>query len=101
MLGIEAAAVEQQRRGAAPEAAALDFADEDHVVALRVAAAVEALEGRRRAVQQRGAADAENELAVSPSTVASWARAVTMVTPVANMPSAARNCCEEKLGGWA
>ena len=36
-----------------------------------------------------------------PMTWPSAVRAVTMVTPVANMPSAARNSCAEKLGGWA
>ena len=39
-----------------------------------------------------GVSDTElNELAVRPTSVPSSARAVTMVTPVANMPSAARN----------
>ena len=39
------------------------------------------------------------ELAVRPTGWPSAVSAVTMVTPVANMPSAARNSCEEKLGG--
>jgi hypothetical protein len=38
---------------------------------------------------------------VSPKTRPCGVRALTMVTPVANMPSAVRNSCEEKLGGWA
>jgi hypothetical protein len=41
------------------------------------------------------------ELAVNPTKVPSVARAVTMVTPVANMPKAARNSDGEKLGGSA
>jgi hypothetical protein len=42
-----------------------------------------------------------NELAVSPTNEPSAARAVTMVTPVANMPKACRNWSGEKLGGSA
>jgi hypothetical protein len=49
-----------------------------------------------------GASDTElNELAVSPTSVPSAERAVTMVTPVANMPSASRNSSGEKVGGLA
>ena len=49
-----------------------------------------------------GESDTElKEFAVRPITWPSAARAVTMVTPVANMPSAARNSGAEKLGGWA
>ena len=49
-----------------------------------------------------GVSDTElKELAVRPTGWPSAVSAVTMVTPVANMPSAARNSCEEKLGGWA
>ena len=47
-----AAAVEDQRLRAFAQRAALDFADEDDVVAFFVAAAVEALEDRRRAVEE-------------------------------------------------
>ena len=50
-VGEVAPAVEDQRRGALAALAALDFADEDHVVAFGIAAAVEALEHRRRAVE--------------------------------------------------
>jgi hypothetical protein len=38
------------------------------------------------------------ELAVSPTSCPDAVRAVTMVTPVANMLSAARNSALEKLG---
>src|SRR5690348_6207311 len=49
-----------------------------------------------------GSSDTElNELAVSPTRSPAALRAVTMVTPVANMPSALRNSREEKLGGSA
>src|SRR5205814_5696212 len=57
-LGEVAAAVEDQRLGAFAALAAFDLADEDHVVALFVAAAVEALEHRGRAVDDRRAAAA-------------------------------------------
>ncbi len=49
-----------------------------------------------------GASETElNEFAVSPIASPAGVRAVTMVTPVAKVPSAARNSCDEKLGGWA
>ncbi len=49
-----------------------------------------------------GDSDTElNEFAVRPMSAPSGARAVTMVTPVANMPSEARNSCAEKSGGRA
>src|SRR3989344_2367574 len=49
-----------------------------------------------------GASDTElKELAVSPTRSPAAVRAVTMVTPVANMPSASRNSRVEKLGGRA
>jgi hypothetical protein len=41
------------------------------------------------------------EFAVNPTGVPFGPRAVTIVTPVANMPSAARNSCVEKLGASA
>jgi hypothetical protein len=41
------------------------------------------------------------EFAVKPTKVPSLARAVTMVTPVANMPKAPRNSVLEKLGEMA
>jgi hypothetical protein len=41
------------------------------------------------------------ELAVNPMHLPWAERAVTMVTPVANMPSALRNSVWEKLGGRA
>src|SRR5690606_29834472 len=41
------------------------------------------------------------ELAVSPTKSPTGERAVTIVTPVANMPSASRNSRDEKLGGRA
>jgi hypothetical protein len=49
-----------------------------------------------------GDSDTElNEFAVRPTSVPSPARAVTTVTPVANMPNALRNSAWEKLGGIA
>ena len=49
-----------------------------------------------------GVSDTElNELAVSPTKLPSAARAVTMVTPVANMPRAERKSLEEKTGAVA
>ncbi|MCY1379058.1 hypothetical protein D9M69_667420 [compost metagenome] len=42
-----------------------------------------------------------NELAVSPASSPDAVRAVTMVTPVANMPSAERKSRGEKSGGRA
>ena len=49
-----------------------------------------------------GCSDTElKELAVSPTSSPVAVRAVTMVTPVANMPSASRNSRVEKLGGRA
>jgi hypothetical protein len=42
-----------------------------------------------------------NELAVKPASSPDAVRAVTMVTPVANMPSEARNSRGEKSGGRA
>jgi hypothetical protein len=53
--------VEDERVRAVATLAALDLADEDHVVALLVAAAVEALEQRRGAFEQRHAAHARAE----------------------------------------
>ncbi len=53
---VEAAAVEHQRRGRVryrTHAAAFDFADEDHVVAFVVTAAVVTFEPRERAVEHR------------------------------------------------
>jgi hypothetical protein len=50
--------VEDERLGDGAAHARLDFADEDHVVAFFVAAAVEALEHRGGAVEQRHAARA-------------------------------------------
>jgi hypothetical protein len=41
------------------------------------------------------------ELAVNPTNCPDAVRAVTMVTPVANMPKAARNSDWEKWGGKA
>ena len=49
-----------------------------------------------------GLSDTElNELAVSPTSSPLAVRAVTMVTPVANMASEARNSVGEKPGGRA
>src|SRR6218665_3859631 len=49
-----------------------------------------------------GSSDTElKELAVSPTNLPAALRAVTMVTPVANMPRASRNSRGEKLGGGA
>lgn len=49
-----------------------------------------------------GSSDTElNELAVKPTSSPIALRAVTMVTPVANMPNASRNSRVEKLGGRA
>ena len=49
-----------------------------------------------------GDSDTElNEFAVSPTKVPAAVRAVTIVTPVANMPSAVRNSAGEKVGAWA
>ena len=49
-----------------------------------------------------GASETElKELAVRPMKLPCASRAVTMVTPVANMPSASRNSEVEKLGGRA
>src|SRR6218665_3088592 len=49
-----------------------------------------------------GSSDTElKELAVSPTNLTAALRAVTMVTPVANMPRASRNSRGEKLGGRA
>ena len=49
-----------------------------------------------------GSSDTElNELAVRPSNSPLGERAVTMVTPVANMPSALRNSGTENFGGRA
>src|SRR6218665_45855 len=49
-----------------------------------------------------GSSDTElKELAVSPTNLPAELRAVTMVTPVANMPRASRNSRGEKLGGGA
>src|SRR6218665_297156 len=49
-----------------------------------------------------GSSDTElKELAVSPTHLPPALRAVTLVTPVANMPRASRNSRGEKLGGWA
>ncbi|MNE86856.1 hypothetical protein D3C80_1839900 [compost metagenome] len=49
-----------------------------------------------------GCSDTElNELTVTPTGWAWALSAVTMVTPVANWPSALRKSCEEKCGGWA
>src|SRR6218665_3879398 len=49
-----------------------------------------------------GSSDTElKELAVSPTNLPAALRAVTMVTPVANMPRASRNARGEKLGGRA
>jgi hypothetical protein len=49
-----------------------------------------------------GASDTElNELAVNPTSSPPAPRAVTMVTPVANMPSAARNSRDENAGARA
>ena len=46
-----------------------------------------------------GVSDTElNELAVSPTKVPSAVRAVTTVTPVANIPRAVRNSWREKVG---
>ena len=42
-----------------------------------------------------------NELAVKPISPPSGLRAVTMVTPVANIPNAARNSGEVNVGGNA
>lgn len=42
-----------------------------------------------------------NELAVSPTNFPWASRAVTTVTPVANMPKASRNSVAEKCGGRA
>ena len=74
MLGVVAPAVEQQRRGAGAVRAALHFADEDHVVAFLVAAAVEAFEGGRRAMQQRRAAGAFVEGHAGPAVGALGAK---------------------------
>ncbi|MCY1365979.1 hypothetical protein D9M69_528550 [compost metagenome] len=49
-----------------------------------------------------GFSDTElNELAVNPTSSPLSVRAVTMVTPVANMPSEARNSRAEKSGARA
>src|SRR3990167_720746 len=49
-----------------------------------------------------GVSDTElKELAVRPTNLPWASRAVTTVTPVANMPSASRNSVGEKLGGRA
>ncbi len=42
-----------------------------------------------------------NELAVSPTSAPPSVRAVTMVTPVANIASEARKSLVEKVGGLA
>jgi hypothetical protein len=49
-----------------------------------------------------GSSDTElKELAVNPTSAPLGARAVTMVTPVANMPKAVRNSVLEKCGARA
>ena len=49
-----------------------------------------------------GDSDTElNEFAVSPTKPPAAVRAVTIVTPVANMPKALRNSVCENVGAWA
>ena len=49
-----------------------------------------------------GESDTElKEFAVSPTKLPVAVRAVTIVTPVANMPKAWRNSAGEKVGAWA
>ena len=60
--------------------------------------------GARARLQSTSGGSSEtelNELAVKPTSSPVGARALTMVTPVANMPSASRNSLAEKLGGRA
>ena len=65
-------------------------------------AAIEAAARARLHNTSGGSSETElKELAVRPITPSSCERAVTIVTPVANMPSAVRNSSVEKLGGWA
>ena len=87
-LGVVAAAVEDQRLGAVAARAALHLADEDDVVALLVAAAVEALEHRGRAVEQRRAAapalirdagEAVDALLAKRSASACWSAARMLI----------------------
>ena len=76
VLGVELAAMEQQRRGVRAVAAALHLADEDDVVALLVAAAVEAFESGRRAGQQRRAARTLGEGHAGPAVRAARGEAL-------------------------
>ena len=56
MLGIKLAAMKQQWRSIGAVVTALDFTNKNNVVALFVAAAVEAFKGCRRTIEQRQAA---------------------------------------------
>ncbi len=62
MFRIELAAVEQQGRRAGAVCTAFHLANKDHVVALFVAAAVEAFKGGCRAIQQGCSARAFDKL---------------------------------------
>ena len=70
MLGVELAAVKQQRRNAWTLFAKLHFANEDHVITFFVAAAVEAFKGRCSASQQGCTAESVGEFNAFPTVVA-------------------------------
>ena len=67
VLGVEAAAVEEQGGAVGVAPAAFDLTDEDDVVAFGVLAAVEALEGGDAAIEQRRASRAFGEREAGPA----------------------------------